>query len=550
MKKLLVLSAFAVLGASAQEVSGDWQGTLHIADGGELHLLLHIVRGQNGSLNATLDSLDQNARGIPISTIALKDSTLTFESSAIGGSFQGKLNADASAIEGTWKQGEPLPLTFARAVKPSELDGAWEGVLDVGQKLRLVLHLTTTKDGLTATLESPDQSAAGIPATAKRDGQSLTVEAAMIGAKYQGTIARDLSSIDGTFSQGGGSFPLSLKRGGAAKPASAPRRPQTPAKPYPYRDEDVKYANPGAGIQLAGTFTLPQGEGPFPAAVLITGSGQQDRDETILGHKPFLVLADYLTRRGVAVLRSDDRGAGGSGGEFAAATTADFATDVESAVAYLKTRKEIDFHRIGLIGHSEGGVIAPMVAAGNRDIAFIVMLAGSGVPGDQVIVSQVAATGELAGVSKELVEQSRVQERQILDLIEHEKNESVLKEKLRTLIPSSDAEFEPVYRQMTTPWYRYFLTYDPAPALRKVQCPVLALIGGKDTQVAASVNLPAIRQALAAGGNSHVDVEEIQGLNHLFQHAATGAVTEYGAIEETFAPEVLEKIAAWIAHLP
>jgi len=551
---IAVLAATTILAARAQDITGDWQGTLKPAPVVELHLLLHISKANDGTLKASMDSLDQGAMGIAISTIAFKDSTLTFTSAEIDGSYQGKLNADVSLIEGTWTQGASFPLKLTRAVKPSEVDGAWEGTLDVGQKLRLILHLTTTKEGLAATLDSPDQGAAGIAGTGvKRDGVLLTVEIANIGAKYEGTIAKDYSAIDGTFSQGGGTFPLVLKRTGAGAPAAKPpepRRPQNPAKPYPYRAEDLKYANAGAGIQLAATLTVPTGAGPFPAVVLITGSGQQDRDESLMGHKPFLVLADYLTRKGIAVLRSDDRGAGGSGGDFAAATTADFATDVESAVAYLKTRPEVDPHRIGLAGHSEGGTIAPMVAARNRDIAFIVMLAGTGVPGDRIIVAQVVAGNEAAGMSHEAAVAAGVRQKRILDLVENEKDEAVLKQKLSAELKDVPAaQFDTVFRQLTSPWYRYFLTYDPAAALRKVACPVLALNGGRDTQVPPQLNLPAIRKALQEGGNQHFEVEELPGLNHLFQHAKTGAVSEYAQIEETFAPEALEKIAAWISGL-
>jgi len=330
--RFVVLAAATLMAGSAQNIAGDWQGTLKPAPGGQLHLLLHISKAADGSLKATFDSLDQDAPAIPISSISLKDSKLTFASDEIHGSYEGKVNADASAIEGTWTQGKPMQLNLVRAAKPSDIDGAWEGTLDVGQKLRLVLHLTTTQSGLEADLDSPDQGAAGIAATSvKRDAASLTVEIAMIGAKFQGTVSKDGATIEGTFSQGGGAFPLTVARKSATKPgakAPEPRRPQNPQKPYPYRAEDLKYPNAQAGIQLAGTLTIPPGKGPFPAVVLITGSGQQDRDESLLGHKPFLVLSDYLTRKGIVVLRSDDRGAGGSGGNFAASTSADFATDV------------------------------------------------------------------------------------------------------------------------------------------------------------------------------------------------------------------------------
>jgi len=546
---LTVVAAATVLAARAQEILGDWQGTLKPAPGAELHLILHISKAGGGGLTGSLDSVDQSANGIPITTIAFQDAKLTFASDLIHGKYEGKMRSDGNAIEGTWTQSADLPLTWERAVKPSDLDGAWEGVLDAGQKLRLVLHLTTTKDGWGATLESPDQGASGIAAAARRDGSKFSVEIAMIGARFEGTIAKDNSAIEGTFSQGGGQFPLVLKRAAAGANPEA-KRPQTPAKPYPYREEELKYPNASAGIQLAATLTIPPGKGPFPAVALITGSGQQDRDESLMGHKPFLVLSDYLTRKGIAVLRSDDRGAGGSGGDFAASTTADFATDAEAAVAYLKTRPEIDPQRIGLAGHSEGGVIAPMVAARNRDVAFIVMMAGSGVAGDQIIVAQVIAGAEAAGMSHEAAEAAGAQQKRILDVVVHEKDDAVLKQKLQEQLKGvPEAQFESIYKQLTSPWYRYFLTYDPAVALRKVACPVLAITGSKDTQAPPGLTLPSIRAALQAGGNRHFEVDELPGLNHLFQHAETGAVAEYAQIEETFAPEAMDKIATWILAL-
>jgi hypothetical protein len=282
--------------------------------------------------------------------------------------------------------------------------------------------------------------------------------------------------------------------------------------------------------------------------VLITGSGPQDRDETLLGHKPFLVLSDYLTRRGIAVLRADDRGTAKSTGDFAAATTADFATDTEAGISYLKTRPEIDPHKIGLIGHSEGGIIAPMIAARNPDVAFIVMMAGSGVRGDDILVEQTEAIEEASGKSHEEAVKDATKEREVLNLVETEKDEAVLdkdlKEKLSGDMP--EAQAGATIKILSSPWFRYFLTYDPAVALRKVKCPVLAIGGEKDTQVPVKENLPAIRAALEQGGNKHFEVDELPGLNHLFQTAKTGSPTEYSAIEETISPVALEKIGKWI----
>ena len=311
----------------------------------------------------------------------------------------------------------------------------------------------------------------------------------------------------------------------------------------------MTYANKAAGNTLAATLAVPPGKGPFPAVLLISGSGPNDRDESMLGHKPFLVLSDYLTRRGIAVLRADKRGIGKSTGNLAVATTADFATDAEAGVAYLKTRSEVDPHKIGLVGHSEGGVIAPMVAARNSDVAFIVMMAGDGVPGDQIIVEQVRLLDEVAGASKEKAAEAAVQERELLTLVEAEKNEAALDKKLREQLAADgvpEAQIGVSIQSLTSPWYRYFLTYDPATALRKVACPVLVLNGSKDLQVPPAQNLPAIRKALEDGGNKHFEIDEMPGLNHLFQTAKTGSPTEYAQIEETISPAVLDKIAGWI----
>jgi uncharacterized protein len=439
----------------------------------------------------------------------------------------------------------------AGPLKLSDVTGDWIGTLDTGAlKLRIVFHITNTTDGLKATMDSPDQSVSGIAASAVRlDGSSVTVEVARINGVFEGKASSDLATLDGTWKQGPGSAPLKLKRVQDAKSELAPpSRPQNPQKPYPYREEDVIYDNKSAGNKLAGTLTIPTGKGPFPAVVLITGSGPQDRDESLMGHKPFLVLSDYLTRQGIAVLRVDDRGVAKSTGDFATATTADFATDTEAGIAYLKTRPEVDAKKIGLIGHSEGGVIAPMIAARNRDVAFIVMLAGSGVPGDQIIVAQTELISEASGMSHDQAMKAGARQGEFMDLIRQTSDQAALEkqlhEKLAPQMP--EAQIGAAIRQLTSPWLRYFINYDPAIALRKVTCPVLALNGGKDLQVPPKQNLPAIRKALEAAGNKDFETDELPGLNHLFQTAKTGSPSEYAQIEETMSPVALEKIAGWI----
>ena len=543
----------------AQDIAGDWQGTLN-AGGAELRLVLHITKAANGELKATLDSIDQNADGIPVKSVVLKDSKLNLDVEAVHGSYDGKVSADAKTITGTWMQGMALPLEFKRGnfaavkterkpAKPSDIDGTWMGTLDLGAaKLRVVFHIVNTEDGLIATMDSPDQGATGLPTTScTRDGTNLKIEAKNINGTFEGKIASDLQSIDGTFTQMGASHPLLLKRVKDQAELEI-RRPQVPQKPYPYREEEVTYENKVQNVTLAATLTIPQGTGPFPAVLLITGSGPQDRDETLLGHKPFLILSDYLTRHGIEVLRADDRGTAKSTGVFASATTADFATDVEAGVALLKTRPEANAHKIGLIGHSEGGTIAPMVAARNKNVAFIVMMAGTGVPGDQILPAQTEAIEIAVGKTSAEAAKDAANEKQVLDLIEKEKDETVLRRELKDKLSADSPEALVGLKmsQLTSPWMRYFLTYDPATALSRVTCPVLAINGSLDKQVLPDQNLPAIRKALEQAGNQHFEIDELPGLNHLFQTAKTGSPTEYAQIEETMSPVALEKISTWI----
>jgi hypothetical protein len=551
------LSTLLAISTYAQDIIGDWHGTLKtpVTD---LHLVLHIVKGDNGDLKATLDSVDQGANGIPVTSATLQNSKLKLTVDAVRGTYDGTVNSDATAITGTWTQGQPLPLEFQRgklqtpehkAAKPSDIDGAWLGTIDMGTaKLRIVFHIVNTADGLTATADSPDQGAKGIPVTSvARNDSSLKLEMKGLGAVFDGKISPDLQTITGTFSQNGGNFPLVLSRVKDAAQLERPR-PQNPLRPYPYRDEEVAYGNKAQGIHLAATLTIPKGSGPFPAVLLITGSGPQDRDESLMGHRPFLVLADYLTRRGIVVLRADDRGVGKSTGDFSKATTADFATDAEAGLAYLRTRHEANPHELGLIGHSEGAVIAPMVAARNPDVAFIVMMAGTGVRGDEVIPGQVEAILEANGKSHEEAKKRAEEEEQILTLSEHEKNDSVFEAQMRKIsggkIPN--AQLGAQIKEIRSPWFQYFIQYDPALALRKVTCPVLAINGAKDRQVLPAQNLPAIRQALEAAGNTHFEIDEMPGLNHLFQTAKTGSPSEYAEIDETISPVALEKISSWI----
>jgi pimeloyl-ACP methyl ester carboxylesterase len=440
---------------------------------------------------------------------------------------------------------------------PTGAEEIYEGKLKVGVvELRLVFHLFNQKNGSYAgTMDSPDQSAKDIvldAVTVKDDAVRLGRTAGKM--LFEGKRSNDGQEIDGTFTQAGASYPLKLKR---VTKLTELRRPQTPKRPYPYDEIDVAYESKDVGIKLAGSLTTPRGKGPFPAVLMITGSGPQDRDETLFGHKPFLVLADYLTRRGIAVLRVDDRGVGGSTGSTNNSTSADFAQDVLAGVEFLKARPEINAAQIGLIGHSEGGIIAPRVASKSKDIAFIVLLAGTALPGEDVLYRQGAALLEVMGADAEKLAQQKTLQQRMFAVVREEKDNAVAEKKLRAIIAElmtkdkvADAQksaLESEVRKVLSPWFRYFLFYDPRPALRKVHCPVLALNGAKDLQVDAKVHLPAIVAALKEGGNKDVTVQELPDLNHLFQTCKTGAISEYSTVEETIAPIVLDTIARWIA---
>ena len=338
-------------------------------------------------------------------------------------------------------------------------------------------------------------------------------------------------------------------------------RPQEPTKPYSYFSEDITFENKKAGIILAGTLTLPKNEGVFPVVILISGSGPQNRDEELLGHKPFLVLSDYLTKNGIAVLRYDDRGTALSKGDFKTATSADFATDVESAITYLKTRKEINKKKIGLMGHSEGGLIAPMVACKSKDVAFIVLLAGTGIQGDQILLLQQRLIGKASEVSDEDLQKNELLNRKAFDIVNKSNSIEQLNIDLTNFIKQSlldnkntekskgmseDDFVKLQVKQIANPWMQYFIKYNPAPTLEKVKCPVLAINGGKDLQVPPKENLEVIKKALAKGGNKKVTTKEFPNLNHLFQECKTGSPDEYATIEQTFSPIALTEIFKWI----
>ena len=450
-------------------------------------------------------------------------------------------------------------LLTSSSLTAQDITGQWNGVLKVqGTQLRLVFNVDKTDSGYSSTLDSPDQGANGIPVTSTTfEDLKIKFEVANLGIEYIGELKE--SEITGTFKQSGQEFPLTLSRTAVEKVET--KRPQEPVKPYPYYSEDITFQNVKAHISLAGTLTLPEKEGSFPVVITISGSGPQNRDEELLGHKPFLVISDHLTKNGIGVLRFDDRGVGKSEGEFKTSTSADFATDVESAVAYLKTRKEIDKTKIGLMGHSEGGLIAPMVASQSEDVSFIVLLAGTGLRGDSIVLLQQALIAKADGASDSDIEKTTDAFTKAVDIVMKSDDDQKLKTDLTNFInklieddpsaeiPSGMTREEFVSAQVneiSSPWMKYFLKLDPAIALEKVKCPVLAINGEKDLQVPPRENLEAIKKALIKGGNEKVTTVELPNLNHLFQECETGSPKEYANIEQTFSPTALNIILDWI----
>lgn len=441
----------------------------------------------------------------------------------------------------------------------SDLEGSWAGKLRTpAGKLQMVLHFSMTEaDTVKALADSPDQGAFDLPCgRVSLKDDTLSVDIPIVKGSYNGVFSND-TVITGTWNQSGARFDLLLNKG--AKPVMH-NRPQEPQPPYPYREEEVTFMNTVENFSLAGTLTLPQGEGPFPAVVLISGSGQQDRNETVFMHKPFLVLADHLTRNGIAVLRYDDRGVGKSKGNAIKATSLSFADDAEAAVNYLMQRPEINVKKIGLAGHSEGGLIAPIVASRSRNIAFIVSLAGPGVKGYDVIIRQTGDIMKASGSTQAEIDETLATNGQLFRMLMDEPDQRKFpKEAMEWYGRELDkksltqeerkqkmADFTQGLVSVNNPWMRYFMATDPAQFWSQVKCPVLALNGEKDLQVSQEVNLPAIKAALRSGGNRKVKTVMLPGLNHLFQHSETGSPDEYIRIEETFSPAAMDLMKSWI----
>ncbi|PWF44028.1 alpha/beta hydrolase family protein [Massilia glaciei] len=542
-------------------LAGQWHGTLQTA-AGSYNLELAVVKDAAGQLSASVESIDQApGQAIPIARIALEDDRLTLAIDAIAATYEGRFDAASHTWRGTWRQGLSLPLTWTRGAYPpgqkiAGIDGKWRATLPRGGKdLRLILHVATTSRGTGAKLDSPDMGVAGLSLTElSRADRRVRFSVPVAGVVFEGALNETADGLNGTWRREGmAPANLTFSRDGDASPR-IDARPQTPRAPFGYGMREVTFSNPETGHPLAGTLTMPDGPGPFASAVLISGSGPQDRDETLFGHRPFAVLADHLSRNGVAVLRVDDRGVGKSGGDFATATNLDFASDARAAVRFLAAQSGIAPRSIGLIGHSQGGIVAPIAATQDSTIAFLVLLAAPGTGMGELLMAQRRMAGVIQGKTREEMTAGEPALTLLYKTTIKAGGRKAARARVGALLTparlrelgKSALEKDALIDEMTSDWLRDVLLYDAPKTLGKLRIPVLALNGGVDQQVPAQANLHALRRALR--DNQDATIEELPQLNHMFQTARSGAMAEYAEIAETFAPSALEVISKWVVQ--
>lgn len=578
MKKLILILISFLSGtiSMAQDITGSWKGSINI-QGTQLGVVFHVAK-DGDTYKTKMDSPDQGAFGIDAGETTYESGTLTINAPKLSMTYRGILVSD-DKLEGTFEQGGmSLPLTLDRfeekdetaSFKAVEIDenllGSWSGELSVkGTKLRIVFHIEGNEKGYSSKMDSPDQGAFGLGTSSTTyDNDKLTIKAPAMGITFVGN-PKSANSIEGTFKQGGMDLPLKLKKLEEGEEIEKPGpRPQDP-KDFPYEQEEVSYTVPQGGHSMAGTLSYPSDKKFDQVVVLISGSGPQNRNEELgpMNHRPFLVLSDHLTRKGIAVLRYDDRGVAESKGDFASATSKDFANDAAAAVAYLKSRADMKEKKIGLMGHSEGGMIAPIVASENKEIDFIALLAGPGTEIPELLTQQAYLIGKANGMPEKSLKKNQEGSLKIYKLMNQypELSKEELKAKLEGLlgeiyeglekneqeeIGSKEAFFESQTKVILSPWFRFFMSFNPADYLSKVSCPVLAINGELDLQVPSKENLEAIEKALKKAGNKNYLIKEFPSLNHLFQTATTGSPDEYKEIEETFNPEALSFISDWV----
>ncbi|MEO8350845.1 MAG: alpha/beta fold hydrolase [Chthoniobacteraceae bacterium] len=583
MKSIIALGTCAVLllgfrsvnaATNGQNPAGHWEGAINLPNA-KLSIRIDLAEA-DGKWTGEIDIPVQGLRDFALGDVKIVRAAVSFKMPRIPGdpAFAGELAADGKCITGTFTQNaRTFPFEVSRTTQtattgetPSKgvagggFAGIWQGSLHVNlMELRLLLKLEGLDANLAGTLDSLDQNANGIPITrVNAEGKRLHFEVRSIAGIFDGIMGENGSEIAGEWQQNGQKMPLVFQRLEKAPDLS---RPQDPKKPYPYLEEEIAFTNAEAGLKLAGTFTCPKTKGPHPAVVLLTGSGPQDRDEALMGHRPFLVLADHLTRQGIAVLRFDDRGIGKSEGRFSQATNTDFVSDALAAVAWLKGRPEVNGRKIGLVGHSEGGITAPRAAVQSPDVAFIVLLAGVGVPMEELLLRQATDLMRVMGASDETIARQNSAQAEIFRIFREEGASPEAQKRIRNAIRKSvegyspeqlqafgfsEATVEGQIQMISSPWFAEIFSYVPRPVLKEVKCPVLAINGEKDIQVAANENLSGIAEAVKSGGNQQVTTIALPGLNHLFQACTTGAMSEYGQIDETFNPKALDTVSKWI----
>lgn len=580
--RLVVVLLLALLGlahpAAAVADAGVWNGSIALPGGQKLDFIITIT----GPDAATMDIPAQGLKAGALADVKVEPMSMRFTLKPTGAPerawaiFDVKTDDTGKAASGTMKQmGGTFDVTMVRADAAAAIIAArgqpegWKGTMNApGAPLDFELKLYPASKPLYATLSIPAQGVTDSELkNVSLEGRTLrfTFGTAQMPehahAHITVTLADDRRSAQGTMKQVGMDIPVIMSRLAEGETVEL-RRPQHPRAPFPYTSREVEVVS-FDGAKLPGTLTIPAaeqfGHGPHPAALLITGSGTQDRDVTLFGHKLFLVIADHLTRHGVAVLRVDDRGYNGHFDPAGPrATTATLAKDAEASVAFLREQKDINPDRVGLVGHSEGGTIAPMVAAEDPKLAFIVLLAGTGVTGAEIIrlqsVAMAAAANPAADNPKSRQAAADLAKAMLRDAPEAELRPILVALADGQIGPNATkeqrdaalAQAEMSLVALQSPWMRYFAKLDPAEALRRVRSPVLALNGQLDTQVDAKKNLDAIAAALAAGGNTRVKIKPVPALNHLFQPAKTGGSEEYTLIETTFDPATLELITGWI----
>ena len=550
--------------ASATE---NWSGVLDVGTV-KLRIQLKLTPGTGGKLSGEMVSPDQSPVGIKLDKVTRSNDKLEFEIRRIGVSYKGKLNDDQTVATGTFTQGQEYDVVFKRVAetKPDKHIQTWKGTMKAGGKefdFQFRIFRGSQGEKL-AKLDSFSESLMNIPGDYRLDGKEVTIEIPMTKAKFVGVLNEEGNAIDGNWLQSGGKFPLNLAEVPLEQTRSLDlKRPQTPQPPFDYDSSDFSVSAKSvdssfdADVVLAGTMTSPKGAGPFPTVILISGSGPQDRNETIFEHRPFWVLADHLTKKGFVVIRFDDRGVAESTGDLVNSTSADFANDVEVVMAWAKDQSKVDARKIVLLGHSEGGLIAPMVAIRSDDVAGIILMAGPGVPGSQIVMNQTRKIAAAAGMPENILKMQDEMLRSVMTRLDSggafdKSFKSELKAKFSGLSEQQRAEFgiddvaEKTAGVFNSPWMMFFLKHDPRPLLSKTTCPILSVIGEKDLQVDPGLNLPAIEAAVKLGGNKDFVQKELPGLNHLFQKSETGSPSEYITIEETLHQSFLDEVTNWL----